>query len=183
MMEIFRNRDWECQGTEIVSRLRDKLITRGFTVYGGVTEIPPDTKFHAITLIDSLYCFSDPRSILEQLKSLVMENGVIVIRIANRTPLVRLLSVLSRGRIDNRVFGDQVVLPSHQAMQCMLNACGLSIRSVHTWEAKPLSMARDPRRWFYYRIMPIISVVTGMKISPGLLYVCTFPEVPALCGP
>lgn len=171
-MEFFQSRGWICQGTEIVSRLRYKLRTRGFTAYGGIEEIPPDERFDAITLIDSIYCFGNPRSILRQLRSLMADRGVLVIRIANRTPLLDLLLALPGGRIDNRAFGDQVVLPSHRAMRIMLEASGLRIQSVHMRETKPVSMFRDPRRWIYYRIMPVVSGITRTKLTPGLIYVC-----------
>ena len=172
MMEIFRDRDWYCQGTEIVCRLRDKLRVLGFNAYGGVEEILPDERFDAITLIDSFYCFSNPRSVLGRLGSLLADRGVMVIRIANRTPLLIFLLALPGSRIDNRAFGDQVVAPSRKAMRSMLEACGLRIQSVHTRETKPVSMVRDPRRWVYYRIMPMVSGITRIKLSPGLIYVC-----------
>jgi hypothetical protein len=154
--------------------LRSRINASGVAdVLADLRELPSELRFDLIFLVDSLYCFSRPSEVLSRLTGQLGAEGVVVIRIANRTPLLNLMVVFRmKDRISRAQFGDQLVAFSHRGMETAIANAGLRIERVLYFEHK--SMRRRP--WsvrLMYWLLPVIARITGWSVSPGLIYVCT----------
>lgn len=172
LMEILSKFGCTCSGVEIVDSLRKSLEEKDkFVLYKNIFEIPKKLKFDVITLIDSLYYFDDPVLALDSLNKLMNPESIMVIRISNRTPILNFYFSFLKNRMSNKIFGDQLFAFSDKSMKLMLNKCDLTIQSLLFKE--PGKQSHD--NWFikfYYNIMPFLSNITGIKLAPGLIYVC-----------
>lgn len=171
-MEILSKSGYKCSGVEIVDHLRKSLEKKGkFTLYKNIFEIPKKLKFDVITLIDSLYYFDDPVSALHSLNKLLNPTGIMVIRISNRTTILNFYSLFLKNRISNKIFGDQLFAFSDKSIKLMLKKCDLTIQFFFLKE--PGKQSHES--WLvnlYYNITPFFSNITGIKLSPGIIYIC-----------
>lgn len=169
LLEIFRETGAQCFGVEPVEHLRERLIP-DFTIYEDIQEIPDHQTFNVITLIDSLYYITDPVSYLKKLKQHMADNSLMIIRVTNRTPLLNILALFNKAKISEGIFGDQLYAFSHRSMRILFNKCGQKImRTYYEEKGKRLSGFKN---FLCYNVMPPISKLTGLKLTPGLIYVC-----------
>lgn len=87
-----------------------------------------------------------------------------IFRITNRTPLLNILG----NRIRNKHFGDQLFAFSHKAIMLLFTKAELKPILKTGVEKKRCIGAINN---FYYKVMPIISSLTGLNLTPGLIYV------------
>jgi hypothetical protein len=171
MMELFAQQGWVCSGVEPVGRLRDDVGSRGFTVYAALEDVPCVPSYDAITFIDSLYYLLEPCLALSRASSMLTSGGVIVVRIANRTPPLRLLRTLRSWRRFADVFSDQIAAISHEGMQAMAHAAGLHVSLLCLREARPVIGRPVAQTWLLYRVVGPLAALTGLRLSPGIIYV------------
>jgi 2-polyprenyl-3-methyl-5-hydroxy-6-metoxy-1,4-benzoquinol methylase len=178
LLQILLDMNCECVGVELVARLRDRLNkqtnkqTKRVMVYRDIHSMPvAERNFDVITLIDSLYYFQDPVSCLKELRTRVSESGVMIIRITNRTPLLKLYCLVSNKSISNQNFGDQLFAFSHRSMQSMFRQTGWRISAMRFFEHKKL-LGRGLKGVLYNGFLPAMAILTRWKVSPGLTYVC-----------
>jgi 2-polyprenyl-3-methyl-5-hydroxy-6-metoxy-1,4-benzoquinol methylase len=172
LLDLFSQLNCHCTGVELVDELRDRLNSAAkYKVYKDIRDLPAsEGNYDVITLIDSLYYFQDPLECLKDLGKRLSKTGVMIIRITNRTPLLNLYRLLSRDRISNRIFGDQVIAFTHTAMQICSRKAGVQIKSVRFYEKKNLSGRGFIEGFLYYRVLPVIATATRLKVTPGLTY-------------
>jgi 2-polyprenyl-3-methyl-5-hydroxy-6-metoxy-1,4-benzoquinol methylase len=173
LLDVFAARNFECVGVEPMTLLREQQNASGkYKIYADVRELPPAEKnFDVITLIDSLYCFEDPVQCLSDLGRRLSPEGVIIIRVTNRTPLLNLYRRFGKDKITNSVFGDQVIAFSHRSMEICIEKAKLRVRAFHPFEKKDTS-GRGWKGLLYYKMLPLLAATTGWKITPGLTYTC-----------
>ena len=177
LLEIFCRRNCECFGVEPVEWLRNRLNKRpGFTVFRSIEELPAGESYDIMTLVDSLYYFGDPIRGLKDLAGRMRPSGIMIIRVTNRTPLLNLYRMLFPGKITEQSFGDQLVAFSHRGVMAALRQSGLAVASFRCFERKPLT-GRGLAGFAYYGVLPAISAVTGLKLTPGLTYLCRRTDV------
>jgi SAM-dependent methyltransferase len=173
MLELCHERGCRCWGVEPVGALRARMNASAVAiVFADLRDVPSELKFDLVFLIDSLYDFPRPREVLSDLTELLGDGGVIVIRIANRTPLLNLMVAFRmNGRISRALFGDEVVALSHRGMENAIAKAGLCVERVHHHEHK--SMRRRPWRLrLMYWVLPVVARITRWRVSPGIIYVC-----------
>jgi hypothetical protein len=91
-----------------------------------------------------------------------------VVRIANRAPLLRLMLLL-HGTFTNDQIGDQLFAFNDKAVRLLAGKAGLAVRKVILREHK-----RIWDSWFYllaYGLLPLFCTVTALKWTPGLTYI------------
>ena len=174
LLQICHQRGCECWGVELVGPLRERInASAEATVFADLRDVPSELKFDLVFLIDSLYCFPRPMELLSSVTELLDAGGFVVIRIANRTPLLNLMVAFRmKDRISSDLFGDQVVAFSHRGMENAIAATGLRVEQVLYYEHKSVSKRRRRLRLMYW-FLPAVARMTGWRISPGLIYVCS----------
>lgn len=167
LLQIFRDNGCSCYGIEPVETLCNKVSN--FEIYNCFYDIPPELSFDIITIIDSLYYSPNPLDYLKELSSKLKPNGVLIIRVTNRTPLLDFYRMINPKLINNDRFGDQLFAFSHKTMKYIFNQADLKIYNICLSENKPV---RNAKYWVYYKIMPIISNIFFKPLTPGIIYVC-----------
>ncbi|MBI5868774.1 MAG: class I SAM-dependent methyltransferase [candidate division Zixibacteria bacterium] len=169
LIELYRETGAECTALEIVDQLRERLLAKGYAAYKTALEIPADARFDVITAIDSFYYFEQPVELLRELRPHLKSEGVLIIRLANRTPVFRLLQMLGRP-ISRDLFGDVKHNFTYGAIRLLLEKTGYRIeRTVLTEKGKK---GMPFPKWLYYKLSPAVSRITGMKLTPGMILVC-----------
>jgi SAM-dependent methyltransferase len=169
LIDQYRNRGATCTAIEISERGRAVLLDKNIDTITATDEIPVDAAFDVIMAIDSLYYFQSPEETLRQLRPHLTPDGVMVVRIANRTPLLNLLRLL-RIRITEKTFGDVKSNFTFRGFKTMLETAGFRIDTVYLRE-KGKRVSTPMRRW-YYRLSPIASKILGYKLTPGIVLIC-----------
>ncbi|OPY69588.1 MAG: bifunctional 3-demethylubiquinone-9 3-methyltransferase/ 2-octaprenyl-6-hydroxy phenol methylase [Syntrophorhabdaceae bacterium PtaU1.Bin034] len=175
LLEKFDKAGCECDGIEPANRIRRKLNREGrFRVFENIEDcLKRKETYDIVTVIDTLYYSPDPPAYLRQLKQAMTDRSIAVIRVTNRTPLLNFYLKWNSTGITNDIFGDQLFAFSHRSMKTMLGACDLHLISVKGFERKPCDVSTGGAKYFlYYRIMPLIAAITGLKVTPGLIYLC-----------
>jgi SAM-dependent methyltransferase len=175
LLDLFRERGALCAGIEIVGWLRDRLHERGYAAYRAAQEVPPGARFDVITMIDSLYYVQRPGDLLRELRPRLHPDGILVLRVANRTPLFTLMRVVGRT-ITNDIFGDVKYNFSYRGIRQLLTDCGYQIDSVILNE-KGMKIATGTR-WLYYKLSLLASHLTGQTLTPGIILICRPGDVP-----
>jgi len=168
LLELYHEAGAKCAAVEIVDRLRDRLSARGYEAYRSAQDIPAGAVFDVITTIDSFYYFEQPEDLLRQLNPHLKPEGVLILRLTNRTPLLRLLRAL-RWPITNDIFGDVKHNFTYRGIRSLLQRTSYRIERVILGEKKkvvPLS------KWMYYKLSLIASHLSGLKLTPGIILVC-----------
>ena len=166
LMDEAAGRGFACSGVELVAALRHRLQER-YPVYKALREVGP-AEFDAITAIDSLYYAPDPVAEARRMRQLLKPQAVLVVRIANRGPLLRWM-LRWRGSFGNQHMGDQLLVFNDRAMRVLAKRAGLSVVQVVVRERKPLWDSW--RHLLGYGLLPLLCRLTGLKWTPGLTYV------------
>jgi SAM-dependent methyltransferase len=156
-------------GVEIVDTLRARIAQRGLRTYRTVDEIPRAESFDAVLLIDSLYCFEDPAAVLGSVHGRLVPDGILILRVTNRTPALRLLRLL-RVPLTSARLGDAKNNFSYTGICHLLTDSGYRIVEVRQHERG--KRGQRPLTWLYYRLAPIAGWLTRRKLAPGLVLIC-----------
>jgi SAM-dependent methyltransferase len=163
LMDLAAGRGYTCAGVELVDHLRERLRPR-YDMYKTLEEVG-EKQFDAITCIDSLYYSANPAGDMVQMAHLLKADGVMVVRIANRAPLLRLM-LRVRGTFTNEHMGDQVFALNDKTMRLLAGRAGLAVRKVILREHKQIWDS-----WFHlfaYGLLPVFCALTARKWTPGL---------------
>ena len=126
-------------------------------------------QFDVIALIDSLYCVDQPREILNQARVHLKNNGILLLRVANRTPVLDLLHRLRRP-ITSAVLGDSKYVFSAKGIRILCERSGFHINRIVLLERG--KRFHGVLKSVYYRATPLISQLTGYLVTPGLVFLC-----------
>lgn len=173
LLEVFRDLGFRGTGIEPVDWLRARLNREGeFKAYRTVDDLPPGARYDVIAVIDSLYYFDEPLRGLQELARHMTDQGMMIVRVTNRTPLLDMFRRHFRRGITSGIFGDQLFAFSDKGMSIAFRKSALKVRSFCFFEQKPIA-GRRLKNFVYYRLVPAIAAVTRLKITPGLTYLCT----------
>lgn len=166
LLEAFRDAGATGCGVEIVENLRRRITDGGYDAYRSLEEIPPARTFDIITMLDVLYYFEKPGDALRRTRELLAPDGILVLRIANRTPLINILRLLGRPITDQQI-GDAKHIFSVRGIRRLLEDCGFRI------EKTLLREKGKHHRGFLtrlgYDLSLVLSVITRQKLTPGLI--------------
>ena len=170
LLEVFKNANqFKVFGIEIVDRLRHNLLKKGYNVFKYIQDVPEDLVFDVITCIDSLYLFEEPSCLLTKISKYLKENGILIIRVTNKTFFLNLFYFL-KLQVPYSFFGDAKYSFSYCGLKKILYDSGFIIKKMFLYEkGKKESFGI---KWFLYKISPIFYYLTGILISPGILLFC-----------
>lgn len=148
--------------------LRDNLEKKGYKVYKDVHNIT--NKYDIIFFIDSLYYFEDPLYILEKCKSLLKEDGFLILRITNRNWIARIFRLLGRKNLD--ILGDATYSYSLKSITKLLDKVGFSIENVILFERGKI-MPIKKKIAYYLGIILSYVMIKKFIFSPGLIIIAS----------
>jgi SAM-dependent methyltransferase len=166
LMDVAANYSYNCTGVEIVDNLRRRLEPR-YKIYKYINEVP-DNSMDIVTCIDSLYCSPNPVGDMAKISNILKDNGLLIIRIANRSFILRLYMLLKKN-INNHVIGDQLFVLNDKVIRLLADKYGMTIKSITYHENKIHNKSLSCK--IGYDILPHFCKLTGLKITPGLTYV------------
>ena len=174
-MEYFKQKNISVTGLEIVDSLRNRLSERGYSVFKYFDDLPKKKSFDVISFVDSLYCFENPLNILVSTEKILHHDGILILRITNRTPILNILTFFNKP-IPYAFFGDCKHSFSYKGVKILLEKAGFEIHKIFYQEkGKHVPFGRHYQqqlKWLYYKISPILSSIFSVKWSPGLIIVC-----------
>jgi SAM-dependent methyltransferase len=167
LLELLAESGAEPEGVEIVETLRARAHARGLLVHRDLNSLPAQS-YDLVTAIDSFYYMNDPCATLMRLKELLKADGLLVMRLTNRTwffDVSRMLGIgITAARFDDIKFNYSI----HGAI-ALLERSGFWVEQIY-WadqgrgDVRPLAKA-------YYRFSPILAEYLTLRISPGMILV------------
>lgn len=175
-LELLAKRGAQAEGVELVPQLRKTARQRGLTVHAELPTVG-DSTFDAIVAIDSLYYLNDPLAVLRRMCSLLKNDGLLMIRVPNRTWLLDLC--LNTGLVIHKDrFGDAKFNFSIEGLALLLDRAGFQPREF-IWREKGKADPRRHIRW-YYLIAGVMSEYLSLRVSPGMILLAVpKPEAPS----
>lgn len=166
---VLQEMHWDTCGIERSERARNICQNHNLRVHGGLDELKGSEQFDLISLIDSLYCVSDPKILLSKLRERLTDDGLLLIRIANRNWIVHLLKSVGRREHFDRWLGDAIVCYSKSTLNALLRSSGYRIVSTHYWEPGKENLGW--RRKIFYWVSTVITCASlgSIVISPGII--------------
>ena len=167
LLEMLRDAGAQPEGVEIVAALRELARHRGLVVHATLDQLPVGS-YQLITAIDSFYYMNDPRATLLRVKELMAEDGILIMRLTNRTWYFDATRALGR-RISSARFDDIKFNFSIEGAQRLLERSGYRIENFY-WSDKGRGDSR-PLAAIYYRVSPFLSRHLSLRITPGMIIV------------
>lgn len=165
MLDMLRDAGAIAEGVETVETLRRLVRARGFVVHEDIYSLPRGS-YKLVTAIDSFYYINNPARALISVRESLESDGILIMRLANRTPYFNACRRLGMS-IPEKRFGDLKYFYSQDGVERLLSRTGFQIERM-VWTDKG---RRDPRFWesMYYRLSPIANRISPVKISPGMI--------------
>lgn len=166
LIDIANCSGYKCIGIELVDHLREKLAHR-HEIYKTLDFIKSNS-IDAITSIDSLYYVNEPYAIMNDFSRVLKDNGLLIVRITNRNYFIKMM-LLFRKTITPQIFGDNIISFSHKSIKFIARKTKFRIEKIIYQEDKP-----KKKKLFLkigYGLFSYISRLTGIKLTPGLIYV------------
>lgn len=166
LMDVASTDGFHCIGVELADHLRQRLASQ-YEMHKNTDSIP-DNSANIITCIDSLYYCEDVYLQMEQFHRILKKDGLLLLRICNRNYFIKLLQVFGRT-ITPKLFGDQLFALNHKSIKIITGAVGFKIEGIVYKEIKPKKQGILLQ--VGYGVLPFICRLTGLKLTPGLLYI------------
>lgn len=167
LLELLRDAGARPEGVEVVPTLRELGRSRGLVVHEDLHTLP-SRAYDLITAIDSFYYSNDPHATLLRFNELLTPEGVLILRLTNRTWYFDLVRSLGRG-ISPRRFDDIKFNYSIDGAARLLERSGFNIERVY-WSDKGRGDLR-PLAYLYYKCSPFLANYLSLRISPGMIIV------------
>ncbi len=167
LLELLREVGAKPEGVEIVPALRELARSRGLVIHEDLSKLPPQS-FELISAIDSFYYMNDPHATLVRLKELITQDGILIMRLTNRTwyfNIARALGfAISPARFDDIKFNYSV-----KGAVRLLERSGYCVERIY-WSDRGRG---DIRPWaaIYYKVSPFLAKYLALRISPGMIVV------------
>jgi hypothetical protein len=167
MMDLLREEGAEPEGVEIVEALRDAVRERGFVVHDSIDRTSGH-RYDLVFAIDSFYYINDPGLALATIRNLMVSDGVLALRLANRAWYFDLMRRLGR-EIAGKRFGDLKYFYTERGARLLLARTGFQVERIY-WTDRA---RRDPRlpESIFYKLAPLANYLLPVKISPGMLII------------
>jgi SAM-dependent methyltransferase len=165
----------DCFGIEIIDSIREFLRRNNpqFRIYESIEKIPEDYKFDIVTMVDILYYLDDPLNYLIEVKRVLKDEGIALIRITNRSWLLDILNAFHFG-IKYKHFSDAKYVFSDQSMKLLLEKVGFRILRSFSKERGRRIIKSQSNRYLTKLtslVGPIVSNCIRRPITPGLIYI------------
>lgn len=171
LLLLLREEGCETYGVEVCERPRQMTERHGLPTYRIIDEIDRRVRFDLITIIDSLYYVVSPASLLTELRPRLTNNGVLVIRIANRNWLLRLLKMILRKKHFAGLLGDTIVGYDKKSLVRLLDSCGYKMVEMQ-YRERGKHIVGVTMKAFYHLTTAITHLSRGsIPISPGIVVV------------
>ena len=173
-MELLQNEGWQATGIEFVPALRASCAKKGLAVFESLDALPEALKsepFDLIALIDTLYYVADPNRLMNSLRDLLRDDGLLLIRMTNRHWGVWLFRhILRRTHYPYRLLGDATVAYSRKTLDRLLANTGFEIVKVRY---RDRGKRQSWRRNLMNTVGAFVSRITGgaIPVSLGLTVV------------
>lgn len=170
LLQLLSQQGCHAYGTEICKQARDLCRQHGLQVFGSLDELGVPARFDLITMIDSLYYVPEPRVLLRQVRDRLNDDGILVIRVANRNWILRLLK-MARKDYFGYWLGDAILGYTKPSLEMLLQNTGYRILdTLYREEGK--SHAGCLTRMGYWISSGITRATLGkLVISPGIIVV------------
>lgn len=170
LLDIFSAYNFQTFGIEPFNALYNETVSRKrHRLFKSIGDIPEDIRFDLVTILDTLYLIEDPVSTLMEIRKKMRSKGMLVIRIVNRVWIIDTLRMFGLS-VTSRIFGDHKYSFSLKGMQILLSRSGFKIKQVIKREhGKIIS---DAKRRLLANTLIILSHLSGVVLSPGLIYFC-----------
>jgi len=168
-------RDMGCRvcGVEAARQARDACQTHHLRVSCDLDALDGSEQFDLITLIDSLYYLPRPKPVLSKLRTQLADGGLLLIRIANRNWILRMLKIAAHREHFDNWLGDAIVGYSKSSLELLLHSTGYRILSTHYME-RGKQHPDWPRKLFYLLGTSITCGSFGSVVmSPGIIVLAT----------
>lgn len=166
-MELLASAGGNPEGVEIVPALRTRAQDRGMTVHRDILSLQPRS-YDLITAIDSFYYLNDPHSSLIGLSQLLDNDGVLILRLTNRTWYFNAVRALGMA-VAPAKFDDIKYNYSVTGARRLLERSGFRVERIY-WHDKGRGDVR-PFAAAYYRLSPFLAKYFSIRISPGMIIV------------
>ncbi len=179
LLDIFAANGHEAHGIEINEELRARCHQKGHVLYQSAEELPTTATFDVIAIIDTLYYYNEPAAILRRLREHLAEDGLLIIRVTNRTHLLKIARMFRRP-ITTNLLGDSKWCFSPRGIQTLCRRTGFRIRALQLRE--PGKRFQSRAKSLYYSLTPVFSRIVGYPLTPGIILICqpdTQPDLPA----
>ena len=177
MIRLFANAGWTVQGLEPDGKCVDYARESGLNVVlGTFPETSLDARQDVVTFIDSFYyLLVRPVDALTATLKLLESDGVLFMRLTNRTHLVRAYAAYARmtGKplvVPDPIIGDALVSYSPRGIRHLLTAAGFTDVEIQGETGKGKSEVPGIRKALYSALHAIDLLTLGrVVLSPGFL--------------
>jgi SAM-dependent methyltransferase len=171
MLLLLREEGCDTYGVDVCEKPRQMSEQRGLKTYRFIDEIDDGVRFDLITIIDSLYYVISPLRLLTSLRPRLTSDGVLMIRIANRNWLLRLLKMVLRKKHFSRLLGDAIVGYDKKSVVRLLDNCGYKVVQMQYRERGKQIVGFT--MGVFYRLTTAITWLSlgSIPISPGIIIV------------
>ncbi|MCA9409250.1 MAG: class I SAM-dependent methyltransferase [Candidatus Omnitrophica bacterium] len=168
-LKILKNHMYDVSGIELEQGLYQRLKQDGMDVYKFIKEIPLERKYDIITMIDTLYYMDDPLDYLKKLREYLAANGLLIIRIANRVPILNFRR-LCHLPITHNEFVDHKYHFSMRAIKLLMKNSGYKIKKIiFTDQGKMIGNKKQRRNLL---LLKILNLQPFVKLYPGVFLIC-----------
>ena len=168
-MELLRDEGWQATGIEFLPALRASCAKKGLAVFESLDALPETAKsppFDLIALIDSLYYVTDPNRLMNSLRDLLCDDGLLLIRMTNRHWGVWLFRhILRRTHYPYRLLGDATVAYNRKTLDWLLANNGFTVVKLRYWDR---GKRQSWRRHLLNTVGAFVSRITCGAISVSL---------------
>ena len=168
-LRLLSEMDCDTYGIELCQQALDICQHHGLRVYGLLDELDGSGRFDLITLIDSLYYVPDPKALLTDLRERLADDGLLLIRIANRNWIAHLLKNVGRRNHFGNVLGDAIVGYSSSTVDALLRSTGYRVVRTRYWESGKANLGAAKKIFYWLSTVITYASRGSVAISPGII--------------
>ena len=87
-------------------------------------------KAEVVTLLDSLYCVTDPIGFFQDIRNLLVDEGMVCVRVVNRNWLLKIKNFISARKKFGNLLGDCIIGYSFKSLSLLLDKTGFSVSKI-----------------------------------------------------
>jgi SAM-dependent methyltransferase len=175
LARFFSGRDWRTWGVDFSPGFAEKAAEKGVRVYcGDISQAQfGGQTFDAITVLDAFYYFQNPKSKLDELRSRLKPDGLLLLdlplagsRIWRGTSLLGRL--LSGSRLSLLQTSDHLFYYEPKSIARLLQQCGFAVQSIRPLPGnRHAGRLRNALSQCFSRLSVVLDAVSGSRIFLG----------------
>lgn len=168
LLKIAQDKGFNAIGVELNENMVELCKKKGLVVYKQLSELSGQAD--VFTLIDSLYCVSNVKELMMQIKQKLQTNGIIVVRITNRNWYAGLKRMIM-GKIDLSLLGDAMISYSLNGLRKLLSDTGFEILKIIP--DRGIGKRKAWRKKAFYLISYFFTLLVGKLFifTPGIIVI------------